>query len=97
MSPVRPTLLVVGQRHEPEHHRLRDFLTRIAQPFEWAEAGSERARQILADRGLADVELPLVVDGDDDVEAATVERLVAKWRVADGPTRKDYDLSLIHI
>ena len=95
MSPVRPTLLVVGHRHEPEHHRLRDFLTRIAQPFEWAEAGSERARQILADRGLADVELPLVVDGDDDVEAATVERLVAKWRVADGPTRKEYDLVIV--
>jgi len=30
MSPVRPTLLVVGRRHEPEDHRLREFLTRIS-------------------------------------------------------------------
>ena len=32
VSPVRPTLLVVGRRLEPEDHRLRDFLTRSAQP-----------------------------------------------------------------
>jgi len=29
MSPVRPDVVVVGRRLEPEHHRLRDFLTRI--------------------------------------------------------------------
>src|SRR5215211_594685 len=40
MSPVRPTLQVVGRRMNAEHYRLRDFLTRTAQPYEWHEAGS---------------------------------------------------------
>jgi hypothetical protein len=32
MSPIRPTLTVVGRRLDDESHRPRDFLTRIAQP-----------------------------------------------------------------
>ena len=30
MNPVRPKVKVAGTRLEPEHYRLRDFLTRIA-------------------------------------------------------------------
>ena len=41
MSPIRPTVRIVGLRLDPEHYRLRDFLTRAAQPHEWLEAGSE--------------------------------------------------------
>jgi len=95
VSPVRPTLLVVGRRLEPEDHRLRDFLTRIAQPYEWAEAGSAEAQQILADRGLAGAALPVVIDGDKSVDAATPERLVAEWQVTDGPSRREYDLVIV--
>src|ERR1051325_8911540 len=40
MSPVRPTVQVVGRRMDAEHYRLRDFLTRTAQPYEWQEAGA---------------------------------------------------------
>lgn len=54
MSPVRPAFIVIGRRLEPAHHRLRDFLTRIAQPFEWIEAGTPAARRSLDERGLAD-------------------------------------------
>ena len=32
LSPVRPTVRVVGRRLDPEHYRLRDLVTRIAQP-----------------------------------------------------------------
>ena len=35
---IRPTVTVVGRRLGSEDHRLRDFLTRIAQPYEWVEA-----------------------------------------------------------
>jgi hypothetical protein len=31
-----------------EAHRLRDFLTRIAQPYEWHEAGTPAPEEILA-------------------------------------------------
>jgi thioredoxin reductase (NADPH) len=47
VSPVRPTVRIVGERLDPEHHRLRDFLTRIAQPHEWLEAGSPAGQAVL--------------------------------------------------
>jgi hypothetical protein len=58
MSPIRPTVEVVGRRDEAEHHRLRDFLTRVAQPYEWLEAGSPDAVRVLSARGLLDAALP---------------------------------------
>jgi len=50
VSPIRPTVSVVGRRLDPEHYRLRDFLTRTAQPFEWLEAGLPEAEQAAAPR-----------------------------------------------
>ena len=43
MSPVRPTVQVIGRTLEPGHHGLRDFLTRTAQPYEFFEEGSPEA------------------------------------------------------
>ena len=54
MSPVRPIVKVIGVWLEPEHHRLRDFLTRVAQPYEWLEAGTPEAERLLGERGLVD-------------------------------------------
>jgi thioredoxin reductase (NADPH) len=86
---------LVGVRLEPEHYRLRDFLTRIAQPHEWIDAGSPEAEQLLADLGLVEPALPVVVDGDDVYTGATVEALVAAWRHDDAPRRSSYDLAII--
>ena len=41
--PPRPKVHVVGDPLSPESHRLRDFLTRIAQPFEFHPPGSSYA------------------------------------------------------
>ena len=95
MSSLRPTLTVVGRRLEPEHHRLRDFLTRIAQSFEWIEAGTAEADGALGDRGLAGAELPVVIDGEESVTGATVERLVEEWHLTDPPSRTSYDLAVV--
>ncbi|MEN3343063.1 MAG: thioredoxin reductase [Actinomycetota bacterium] len=95
MSPVRPTVQVVGRRLEPEHHRLRDFLTRIAQPHEWLEAGSPEAARLLGRRGLGDAPLPVVVDGEQDHVGVTVEALAAAWSHRDAPRRSHYDLAVI--
>ena len=95
MSNLRPTLTVVGRRLQPEHHRLRDFLTRVAQPFEWVEAGTPQADEVLAPRGLAGAELPVVVDRDEVVAAATVEHLVEEWRLAAPPSRASYELAIV--
>jgi thioredoxin reductase (NADPH) len=95
MSSLRPTLTVVGRRLEPEHHRLRDFLTRIAQPFEWIEADTGEAGAVLGDRGIAGAELPVVIDREESVTGATVERLVEEWRLTDPPSRTAYDLAVV--
>jgi thioredoxin reductase (NADPH) len=95
VSSLRPTLTVVGRRLEPEHHRLRDFLTRVAQPFEWVEVGTHAAARVLGERGLADAELPVVIDREESVTGATVERLVEEWRLTDPPSRSEYDLAVV--
>jgi thioredoxin reductase (NADPH) len=86
---------VVGRRHEAEDHRLRDFLTRVAQPHEWYEAGSPEAGRLLGGRGLLDAPLPVVIDGERSYPAATVEVVAAAWRRLDPPKRSHYDLVVI--
>ncbi|MDQ3866284.1 MAG: NAD(P)/FAD-dependent oxidoreductase [Actinomycetota bacterium] len=95
MSPVRPTVQVIGERLDREHHRLRDFLTRVAQPHEWLEAGSPDAERLLSRLSLAESPLPVVVDGNDVYTAATVERLAAAWHHLDPPKRSSYELAII--
>jgi thioredoxin reductase (NADPH) len=95
VSPVRSTVRLVGTRLEPEHYRLRDFLTRIAQPHEWIDAGSPEAERLFGELGLVEPDLPVVVDGDDVYTAATVETLVGAWRHDDAPARSAYDLAII--
>ena len=94
MSPVRPTVTVIGRRHAPEDHRVRDFLTRVAQPFDWLEAGTEEAEQALARLG-RDVELPVVIDGETVVERATAHSLAEAWRVDAVPSRDFYDVAIV--
>ena len=95
MSPVRPTVQVIGRRLEPEDHRLRDFLTRIAQPHEWHEAGSPEANALLARVGAADGPLPVLVDGEDVHVGATVELVADAWSQTSEPSRAHYDLAIV--
>ncbi|HKP17451.1 MAG TPA: NAD(P)/FAD-dependent oxidoreductase [Gaiellaceae bacterium] len=95
MSPIRPAVQVVGRRLDPEHHRLRDFLTRVAQPHEWFEAGSPEADGFLAELGLVDPPLPVLVDAGEVHTAATVESIAKAWHHLDPPRRSHYDLVVI--
>ena len=95
MSPVRPTVQVVGRRLEAEDHRLRDFLTRGAQPHEWLEAGSEEATRLLSRVGLVDPPLPVVVDGERTYVGATVEQIASVWNALTAPRRDNYDLAIV--
>lgn len=88
-------MTVVGRRLDAEHYRLRDFLTRIAQPYEWHEEGSPEAERLLGDLGLLDAQLPVVVDGDETYTGATVDTLVRAWRHDEGPKRSHYDFVVI--
>jgi thioredoxin reductase (NADPH) len=95
MSPVRPTVQVVGRRMDAEHYRLRDFLTRSAQPYEWLEAGSADADLLLQKLGLVDATLPVLVDGDQSFTAATVESVATAWGGFQSAQRKHYDFVVI--
>ena len=95
MSPVRPNVKVVGRRLEPEHHRLRDLLTRAAQPYEWFEAGSAAAGELLAQHGAAGAELPVVLDDDVVRAGITVERLLDAWNMRTPPARAEYDIAIV--
>src|SRR3954447_25675502 len=95
MSPVRPTVQVVGRRLDSEHYRLRDFLTRTAQPYDWHEAGSAEADLLLGQLGLVDPELPVLVDGEQNFTGATVET-IAKAGGGFRPTEQaHYDFVVI--
>jgi len=95
MSPVRPTVRVIGRSLEPEHHRLRDFLTRTAQPYEFLEPGSPEAAPLFAEHGLATQDLPVVVDGNDVYRHATVALLGEVWDISTPPSRTHYELAIV--
>jgi thioredoxin reductase (NADPH) len=95
VSPARPTLTVIGRRLEPRDHELRDFLTRAAQPFQWLDAESPEAAQLLSGRGARDAELPVVIDGSEVLAAATPETLIETWRLNPPPERAEYDLAIV--
>jgi thioredoxin reductase (NADPH) len=96
MSPVRPKVEVVGRRMETEDYRLRDFLTRTAQPYDWLEAGSVEAHELLERHGLGDAERPVLVEEDGTVhEGATVETIARAWGAFQPAKRTHYDFVVI--
>jgi thioredoxin reductase (NADPH) len=86
---------VVGRRLEPGDYRLRDFLTRTAQPHEFHEAGSPAADAVLAKAGAAGAALPVVVEGDTVHAGATVEGLASAWNIHARPRSEHYDLAIV--
>jgi len=80
---------------DAEHYRLRDFLTRSAQPYEWYEAGSAEADRFLEGRGLLGAALPVLVDGDRTLTGTTVESVAAAWGGFQPPARTHYDFVVI--
>jgi thioredoxin reductase (NADPH) len=95
MSPVRPTVQVVGRRMDAEHYRLRDFLTRTAQPYDWYEAGTPDADRVLGQLGLVDAPLPVLVDGDQTYASASVESIMTAWGGNQPAKQKHYDFVVI--
>ena len=95
MSPIRPTVHVVGRRTDPEDYRLRDFLTRSAQPYVWHEAGSPEANDVLDRHDAHDAQLPVLVDDEQLLTGVTVAKLADAWRLLDRPKRDTCDLAIV--
>jgi thioredoxin reductase (NADPH) len=90
MSPVRPDVTLIGERLEPEHHALRDFLTRAAQPYRWVDAGSPEGAALAGGRTL-----PVVLDGGELLEGVTIASLAAAWHFDRPPQRTTYDMVVV--
>jgi thioredoxin reductase (NADPH) len=95
VSPPRANVTVVGRRIGPEDHRLRDFLTRGAQPYQWLEAGTPAADKLLASLGAEGAELPALIEDDQVMAPATVERVAEAWHMSSPPARTQYDLAIV--
>jgi thioredoxin reductase (NADPH) len=95
MSPVRPDVKVVGRRLESADHNIRDFLTRAAQPFEWLEAGTPQADELLARHGALSAELPVLIDGEHAIAPATVAAVAASWGEGAPPSQSSYDIAIV--
>ena len=93
--PPRPTVKVVGRRLDPDDYRLRDFLTRAAQPHEFYEAGTPQAQAVLLEAGAQDAELPVVVEEDIFYARATIRELAEAWAVFARPKETHYDLFIV--
>jgi thioredoxin reductase (NADPH) len=95
MSPIRPTVKVVGRRMDANDYSVRDFLTRTAQPYEWHEAGSAGANALLETLGLVDPPLPVLVDVDGTLTGATVDAIMEAWGGRHAPKHAHYDFAVI--
>jgi thioredoxin reductase (NADPH) len=95
MSPIRADVKLVGRRDVAEDHRLRDFLTRAAQPYEWLEAGTAEAAEVLRAHDLSEADLPLLIDGDLPMPKATVAQVAEAWKVRAAPKRRSYDMAIV--
>jgi thioredoxin reductase (NADPH) len=95
VSHKHDTLTVIGRRLDPADHELRDSLTRAAQPYEFYESESAEGRTLLERHGISDDGLPVVIDGEDTYENATLVMLAEAWNALTPPTRSHYDLAII--
>jgi thioredoxin reductase (NADPH) len=86
---------IIGSSLGAEDMRLRDFMTRAAQPFEWYEAGTPAAEELLAAHGLSPSRLPAVLDAEAVIAPATVDAVVESWGLSAPPARREYDLAII--
>ena len=80
---------------DAEHYRLRDFLTRTAQPYDWYEAGTADADRLLEQLGLVDATLPVLVDADQRYTGASVESIMSAWGGNQPAKQKHYDFVVI--
>jgi thioredoxin reductase (NADPH) len=95
MSPVRAAVKVIGRSLDPDDYHLRDFFTRTAQPYASYELGSSEADELLAGYGLTGAAAPVVIDGDDVYEHASVTGLADAWDLSHPPSRTHYDVAIV--
>jgi thioredoxin reductase (NADPH) len=89
--PPRENVTVVGTVAD---HRLRDFLTRVDQPYEWFD--EDNGREFLERHGAVDAGLPVVVVDDEIVLVQpTLEEVADALGIRYPPRSTEYDVVIV--
>ena len=78
-------------------YRIRDFLSRNSLQYEWVDVtDSERVRAVLGDTEVDTQSLPICVLPDGTrLSPATLEQVAAGLGMVSGPSRSEYDLTIV--
>ena len=95
--PATPGVVLVDAGTSAEAYRIRDFLSRNSLQYEWVDVtDSERVRAVLGSAEIDASSLPICVlpDGT-QLSPATLEQVAAGLGMVSGPSRSEYDLTIV--
>ncbi len=95
--PAREHVAVLGAGSAAGAHELRDFLSRIDQPYEWLdpEENAHEASELVGRHGSPERFPLVVIDRREALEAPSLEQLADALGIRYPPTRSEYDLIII--
>jgi thioredoxin reductase (NADPH) len=95
--PATPGVVLVDTGASSAAYRIRDFLSRNSRQYEWVDiTDSERVRAVLGSAEVDPQSLPICVlpDGT-QLSPATLEQVAAGLGMVSGPSRSEYDLTIV--
>ena len=95
--PATPGVVLLDTSSSAAAYRIRDFLSRNSCQYEWVDVSDEaRVRTVLGDAEIGEGSLPICVlpDGT-QLSPATLEDVAAGLGMVIGPTRSEYDLTIV--
>ncbi len=95
--PATPGVVLVDTGTSAAAYRIRDFLSRNSCQYEWVDVtNAERVRSVLGSAELDPRSLPICVlpDGT-QLSPATLEQVAAGLGMVSGPSRSEYDLTIV--
>jgi thioredoxin reductase (NADPH) len=95
--PATPGVVLVDAGTSAAAYRIRDFLSRNSLQYEWVDVtDSERVRAVLGDIEVDTQSLPICVLPDGTrLSPATLEQVAAGLGMVSGPSRSEYDLTIV--
>jgi thioredoxin reductase (NADPH) len=95
--PATPGVVLVDTGTSAAAYRIRDFLSRNSLQYEWVDVtDSERVRAVLGNTEVDTQSLPICVLPDGTrLSPATLEQVAAGLGMVSGPSRSEYDLTIV--
>jgi thioredoxin reductase (NADPH) len=95
--PATPGVVLVDSAASAAAYRIRDFLSRNSRQYEWVDiTDAERVRAVLGTAEVDSRSLPICVLPDGTrLSPATLEEVAAGLGMVSGPSRAEYDLTIV--